>query len=48
MQCNLAGYRAVLEAAFEYERAMPMMMTAAGTVAPAKVLVPINGMVTKF
>ena len=38
-QSNLAGYRAVLEAAFEYERAMPMMMTAAGTVAPAKVLV---------
>ncbi|WP_075186010.1 Re/Si-specific NAD(P)(+) transhydrogenase subunit alpha [Teredinibacter haidensis] len=38
-QSNLAGYRAVLEAAFEYERAMPMMMTAAGTVAPAKVMV---------
>jgi len=38
-QSNLAGYRAVIEAAFEYDRAMPMMMTAAGTVAPAKVLV---------
>ncbi|ACR12086.1 NAD(P) transhydrogenase subunit alpha [Teredinibacter turnerae T7901] len=38
-QANLAGYRAVLEAAFEYERAMPMMMTAAGTIAPAKVMV---------
>lgn len=38
-QSNLAGYRAVLEAAFEYGRAMPMMMTAAGTVAPAKVMV---------
>lgn len=38
-QANLAGYRAVLEAAFEYERAMPMMMTAAGTIAPAKVMI---------
>ena len=38
-QSNLAGYRAVLDAAFEYDRAMPMMMTAAGTVAPAKVMV---------
>ncbi|WP_339898405.1 Re/Si-specific NAD(P)(+) transhydrogenase subunit alpha [uncultured Gilvimarinus sp.] len=38
-QSNLAGYRAVLDAAYEYDRAMPMMMTAAGTVAPAKVMV---------
>ena len=38
-QANLAGYRAVLEAAHAYGRAMPMMMTAAGTVAPAKVFV---------
>lgn len=38
-QSNLAGYRAVLEAAFEYGRAFPMMMTAAGTVAPAKVCI---------
>lgn len=38
-QSNLAGYRAVLDAAHEYDRAMPMMMTAAGTVAPARVLV---------
>jgi len=38
-QSNLAGYRAVLEAVFEYGRAMPMMMTAAGTVAPARVMV---------
>lgn len=38
-QSNLAGYRAVLEAVFEYGRAMPMMMTAAGTIAPAKVMV---------
>jgi NAD(P) transhydrogenase subunit alpha len=38
-QSNLAGYRAVLDAAHEYDRAMPMMMTAAGTVAPARVFV---------
>ncbi|MDX2104014.1 MAG: Re/Si-specific NAD(P)(+) transhydrogenase subunit alpha [Alphaproteobacteria bacterium] len=38
-QANLAGYRAVLEAAAVYGRSFPMMMTAAGTVAPAKVLV---------
>jgi H+-translocating NAD(P) transhydrogenase subunit alpha len=38
-QANLAGYRAVLEAAHEFTRALPMMMTAAGTVAPARVLV---------
>ncbi|HEX5055822.1 MAG TPA: Re/Si-specific NAD(P)(+) transhydrogenase subunit alpha [Gammaproteobacteria bacterium] len=38
-QSNLAGYRAVLDAIYEYDRAMPMMMTAAGTVAPARVMV---------
>ncbi len=38
-QANLAGYRAVLEAAVAFGRAFPMMMTAAGTVAPARVLV---------
>jgi len=38
-QANLAGYRAVIEAAAAYGRAMPMMMTAAGTIAPAKVFV---------
>jgi NAD(P) transhydrogenase subunit alpha len=38
-QANLAGYRAVIEAAEAYGKAMPMMMTAAGTVAPAKVFV---------
>jgi NAD(P) transhydrogenase subunit alpha len=38
-QANLAGYRAVIEAAAVYGRAFPMMMTAAGTVAPAKVFV---------
>lgn len=38
-QSNLAGYRAVLEAVNVYDRAMPMMMTAAGTVAPARVMV---------
>ncbi|WP_300376697.1 Re/Si-specific NAD(P)(+) transhydrogenase subunit alpha [Henriciella sp.] len=38
-QSNLAGYRAMVEGAHIYGRAMPMMMTAAGTVAPAKVFV---------
>jgi NAD(P) transhydrogenase subunit alpha len=38
-QSNLAGYRAVIEAAYEYGRGFPMMMTAAGTVAPARVLI---------
>jgi len=38
-QSNLAGYRAVIDAAHEYGRAFPMMMTAAGTIAPARVLV---------
>lgn len=38
-QSNLAGYRAVIEAAFSLERAFPMMMTAAGTIAPARVLI---------
>ncbi|MEM9235048.1 MAG: NAD(P) transhydrogenase subunit alpha, partial [Pseudomonadota bacterium] len=38
-QANLAGYKAVVDAAAEYGRAFPMMMTAAGTVAPAKVFV---------
>lgn len=38
-QSNLAGYRAVLEGAAAFGRAFPMMMTAAGTVAPARVLV---------
>ena len=38
-QSNLAGYRAVLEAAAAFGRAFPMMMTAAGTIAPARVVV---------
>jgi len=38
-QSNLAGYRAVIEGATLYGRALPMMMTAAGTVAPAKVFI---------
>ncbi len=38
-QANLAGYRAVIEAAEAYGRVFPMMMTAAGTVAAAKVFV---------
>ncbi|MEA3013419.1 MAG: H+-translocating transhydrogenase subunit alpha [Sphingomonadales bacterium] len=38
-QANLAGYKAVLDGASEYGRAFPMMMTAAGTVAAAKLFV---------
>ena len=38
-QSNLAGYKAVLDAAAEFGRAFPMMMTAAGTIPPARVLV---------
>ena len=38
-QSNLAGYKAVVDAAAAYGRAFPMMMTAAGTVSPAKVFV---------
>lgn len=38
-QSNLAGYKAVLDATEHFTRAFPMMMTAAGTVAPAKVFV---------
>lgn len=38
-QANLAGYRAVIDAAAEFGRAFPMMMTAAGTVPAAKVFV---------
>ncbi|MCC2646593.1 MAG: pntA1 [Rickettsiaceae bacterium] len=38
-QANLAGYRAVIEACNELKKALPMFMTAAGTVQPAKVLV---------
>jgi NAD(P) transhydrogenase subunit alpha len=38
-QANLAGYRAVVESAYTFERGFPMMMTAAGTVPPARVFV---------
>jgi NAD(P) transhydrogenase subunit alpha len=38
-QSNLAGYKAVLDAAEQFGRAFPMMMTAAGTIPPARVLV---------
>ncbi|MDX1541286.1 MAG: Re/Si-specific NAD(P)(+) transhydrogenase subunit alpha [Geminicoccaceae bacterium] len=38
-QANLAGYKAVLDGLAEFPRAMPMMMTAAGTVPPAKVFI---------
>jgi len=38
-QANLAGYKAVIDAAAQFGRAMTMMMTAAGTIAPARVLV---------
>ena len=38
-QANLAGYRAVIDSVYEFNRAVPMMMTAAGTVTPAKFFV---------
>ena len=38
-QANLAGYKAVIDAADHFTRAFPMMMTAAGTVAAAKVFI---------
>src|SRR5437016_13069271 len=38
-QANLAGYRAVIDGAAEYGRALPMMMTAAGTVPAARVFI---------
>ena len=38
-QSNLAGYKAVIDATYLFNKAMPMMMTAAGTIAPAKVIV---------
>ncbi len=38
-QANLAGYRAVIDAAAQFKRAFPMMMTAAGTIPPVKALV---------
>ncbi|HEX7743422.1 MAG TPA: NAD(P) transhydrogenase subunit alpha, partial [Sphingobium sp.] len=38
-QSNLAGYKAVLDAGYEYGRAFPMMMTAAGTVSPARAFI---------
>jgi NAD(P) transhydrogenase subunit alpha len=38
-QSNLAGYKAVIDAAAAYGRAFPMMMTAAGTISPAKAFV---------
>jgi NAD(P) transhydrogenase subunit alpha len=38
-QANLAGYKAVIDASAQYGRAFPMMMTAAGTIAPARVFI---------
>jgi len=38
-QANIAGYKAVLLAAYTYSRYFPMFMTAAGSIAPAKVLI---------
>ena len=38
-QANLAGYRAVIESIEEFDKAVPMMMTAAGTITPARVLI---------
>jgi NAD(P) transhydrogenase subunit alpha len=42
-QANLAGYRAVIDASYEFGHAFPMMMTAAGTVPPARVFVMGTG-----
>lgn len=38
-QANLAGYRAIIEALQYYQRVVPLMMTAAGTIRPAKILI---------
>ena len=38
-QSNLAGYRSVIDSIYKFEKAVPMMMTAAGTIPAAKVLV---------
>ena len=38
-QANLAGYKAVIDSTAEYKKAIPMMMTAAGTIAPAKIFI---------
>ena len=38
-QSNLAGYKAVIDSTAEYKKAIPMMMTAAGTIAPAKIFI---------
>jgi len=38
-QSNLAGYRAVIDAVYEYQKAVPMMMTAAGTVSAARFMI---------
>ena len=43
-QANLAGYRAVIDGAAEYGRALPMMMTAAGTVPAATIGAPSGGL----
>ena len=41
-QANLAGYKAVIESFANFEKAIPMMMTAAGTIPAAKVLVLVQ------
>jgi|TARA_B110000240_G_scaffold196267_1_gene248015 NAD(P) transhydrogenase subunit alpha len=38
-QSNLAGYKAIVDSSSMFDRAMPMMMTAAGTIAPAKIFI---------
>jgi len=38
-QSNLAGYKAIIDSVAEYKKAIPMMMTAAGTIAPAKIFI---------
>ena len=42
-QSNLAGYRSVVDSIYEFEKAVPMMMTAAGTIPAAKVLIICAG-----
>src|SRR3546814_20861817 len=42
-QSNLAGYKSVLDAAQHFGRAFPMMMTSAGTIAPARVFIMGDG-----
>ena len=46
-QSNLAGYKAVIDTAYEFSKALPMMMTAAGTITPAKYFIVGAGVAGK-